>query len=128
MKMDEDLEKCAIEAIPVVSSLCFHVADSKNKSGYHVNLRCDCGTKQVGSVHKSNKRPTFGDGLHELGRLIQQDHSPSCVAEAQELEADEKDVPDASTKRPPDEGVASLNTNEVLMLHRRLKIIQTRTV
>jgi hypothetical protein len=45
----EDLEKCAIETMPVVSSLRCHVADPKNKAGYHVNLRCGCGTKQVGA-------------------------------------------------------------------------------
>ncbi len=32
--MDEDLEKRAIEAIPVVSSLRFHAADANNKAGY----------------------------------------------------------------------------------------------
>jgi hypothetical protein len=37
--MDEDLEKRAIEAMPVVSSLRFHAADAKNKAGYRVNLR-----------------------------------------------------------------------------------------
>ena len=60
LKMDEDLEKRAIEAMPVVSSLRFHAADAKNISGYHVNLRCGCGAKQVGTVRKSSKRPTFG--------------------------------------------------------------------
>jgi hypothetical protein len=60
LKMDEDLEKRAIEAMPVVSSLRFHAADAKNKSDYHVNLRCGCGAKQVGPVRKSSKRPTFG--------------------------------------------------------------------
>jgi hypothetical protein len=58
--MDEDLEKRAIEAMSVVSSLRFHAADAKNKSGYHVKLRCGCGAKQVGTVRKSSKRPTFG--------------------------------------------------------------------
>jgi hypothetical protein len=47
LKMDEDLEKRAIEAMPVVSSLRCHAADAKNKAGYHVNLRCGCGAKQV---------------------------------------------------------------------------------
>jgi hypothetical protein len=72
--MDEDLEKRAIEAMPVVISLRLHAADAKNKSGYHVNLRCGCGApraKQVGTVRKSSKRPTFGGTLRELGRLIQ---------------------------------------------------------
>ena len=82
--------------------------------------------KQVGSIRKSSKRPTFGDCLRELGRLIQQDHGPTCVPPAQELQAAEKDAADASTKRPLDEGAASLNANEVLMLHSRLKIIQAR--
>jgi hypothetical protein len=57
--MDEDLEKHAIEAIPVVNSLSFHAADEKNKSGYHVNLRCSgassyggCGVKQGGLTHR----------------------------------------------------------------------------
>jgi hypothetical protein len=54
--MDEDLEKRAIEAMPVVMSLRFHAADATNKSGYRVNVRCGCGTKQVGSVRKSSKR------------------------------------------------------------------------
>ncbi len=71
-------------------------------------------------------RPTLQDCLRELGRLIQQDHGPTCVAAAQELQAAEKDAADASTKRPADEAVVSLNANDVLMLHRRLKMIQQR--
>jgi len=113
LKMDEDLEKRAIEAMPVVSSLRFHAADAKNKSGYHVNLRCGCGAKQVGPVRKSSKRPTFGDCLRELGRLIQQYHGTTCVAATQKLEAAEKDVADASTKRSHDEGATSFNANQV---------------
>jgi hypothetical protein len=66
------------------------------------------------------------DCLRELGRLIQQDHGLTCVVVAQKLQAAEKDAVDASTKRPPDEGAASLNGNEVLMLHSKLKIIQAR--
>jgi hypothetical protein len=66
LKMDEDLEKRAIEAMTVVSSLRFQTTDAKNKAGYRVNVRCGCGTKQVGPVHKSSKRPTFGDCLREL--------------------------------------------------------------
>jgi hypothetical protein len=42
------------------------------------------------------------------------------------LQAAEKDAADASTKRSHDEGAASLNANQVLMLHNRLKIIQAR--
>jgi hypothetical protein len=34
LKMDEDLEKCVIEALPVVSSLRFHAEQKKNKAGY----------------------------------------------------------------------------------------------
>ncbi len=30
----------------------------RDKADYRVNVRCGCGTKQVGSIHKSNKRPT----------------------------------------------------------------------
>jgi hypothetical protein len=77
LKIDEDLEKRAIEAMPVVSSLHFHAADAKNKSGYHVNLRCGCGATQVGPIRMSSKRPTPGDCLRELGRVIQQDHGPT---------------------------------------------------
>jgi hypothetical protein len=55
LKMDEDLEKRAIEAMPVVSSLRFHAADAKNKAGYRVNVRCGCGAKQVGpSTSRAN--------------------------------------------------------------------------
>jgi hypothetical protein len=74
----------------------------------------------------SNKRPTLQDCLCELGRLIQQDHDPTCVVAAQKLQAAEKDAADVSTKRSHDEGAASLNANQVLMLHIRLKIIQAR--
>ncbi len=42
------------------------------------------------------------------------------------MQAAEKDVADASTKRSHDEGAASLNASQVLMLHSRLKIIQAR--
>jgi hypothetical protein len=75
--MDEDLEKRVIEVIPVVSSLCFHSADAKNKAGYCTNLRCVCGVKQVGTIRMSSKHPTFGDCLRELGRLTQQGHDPT---------------------------------------------------
>ena len=124
--MDEDSEKRAIEDLPVVSSVRFHAGDKTHKSGVYANLRCGCGAKQVGPVRKSSQRPTFGDCLRELGRLIQQDHGPTCVAAAQKLQAAEKDAADASTKRSHDEGAASLNANQVLMLHSRLKIIQAR--
>ncbi len=74
----------------------------------------------------ASKRPTFGDYLRELGRLIQQEHGPTCVAAAQKLQADEKDAADASTKRSHDDRAASLNASQVLMLHSRLKITQAR--
>ncbi len=56
----------------------------------------------------STKFPTLRDCLRELGRLIQQDHGPTCVAAAQKLQAAEKDAADASTKRSHDDGAASL--------------------
>ncbi len=74
-----------IEDHPVVSSLSFIRAIGRDKVGYRVNLRCGC--KQVGPVRMSSKRPTLQDCLRELGRLIQQDHGPTCVAAAQELQA-----------------------------------------
>jgi len=130
--MDEDLKR-AIEDLPVVSSVRFHAGDKTHKAGVYANLRCSaasshggCGAKLVGPVRMSSKRPTLQDCLRELGRLIQQDHGPTCVAAAQELQAAEKDAADASTKRSHDEGAASLNANQVLMLHSRLKIIQAR--
>ena len=130
--MDENFKR-ASEDLPVVSSVRFHAGDKTHKAGVYANLRCSaasshggCGAKLVGPVRKSSTRPTFVDCLRELGRLIQQDHGPICVAAAQKLQAAEKDAADASTKRPPDEGAASLNANEVLMLHSRLKIIQAR--
>ncbi len=120
----ENLLMREIEDHPVVSSLCFICAIGRDKAGYRANLRCGC--EQVGSVRMSSKRPTLQDCLRELGRLIQQDHGPTCVAAAQKLQAVEKDAADASTKRSHDEGPVSLNTNQVLMLHSRLKIIQAR--
>ena len=121
---EENLLMREIEDHPVVSSLCFIRAIGRDKAGYRANLRCGC--KQVGPVRMSSKRPTLQDCLRELGRLIQQDHGPTCVAAAQKLQAAEKDAADASTKRSHDEGAASLNANQVLMLHSRLKIIQAR--
>ncbi len=64
---------------------------------YRVNVRCGCGTKQVGPVRKSSKRPIFGDCLRELGRLIQQDHGPTSVASAQKLQSAEKEPRQASS-------------------------------
>jgi hypothetical protein len=129
----EDLEKRAIEDLPVVSSVGFHVGDKTHKVGVYANLRCcaaspygGCGAKQVGSIRKSNERPTNVDCFRELGRVIQRDHRPTCIASAQELQAAKKDAADASTKRPAGEVAASLTANDVLMLHRRLKMIQQR--
>ncbi len=84
--------------------------------------------KWVGSVRRSSKYPTLIDCLRELGRVIRQDHGPTCVVAAQGLQAAEKDAGDVSTKRPADvdEGAASLNATEVLMLNTRLKMIQER--
>ena len=104
---EENLLMREIEDHPVVSSLCSIRAIGRDKAGYRANLRCGC--KQVWPVRMSSKRPTLQDCLRELGRLIQQDHGPTCVAAAQELQAAEKDGADASTKRSHDEGAASLN-------------------
>jgi hypothetical protein len=68
---------------PVVSSLCFIRAIGRDKAGYRANLM-------------SSKRPTLRDCLRE-------DHGPTCVAVAQELQAAEKDAADASTKRSHDD-------------------------
>ncbi len=108
--------------------MCFHVGDKFHKSGVYANLRCGCGSKQVGSIRKWNERPTNVDCFRELGRVIQRDHDPTCIAAAQELQSVEKAAADVSTKRPADEAAASLNANNVLMLHRRLKMIQKRAV
>ena len=85
--------------------------------------------REAGGAHPqmSSKFPTLRDCLRELGRLIQQDHCPTCVVAEQKLETFEKDLADVTTKRPADEGAASLNANEVLMLHSRLRIIKERT-
>ncbi len=122
-----------IEDLHVVSSVCFHAGDKTHKAGVYANLRCSaasshggCGAKLVGTIRMSTKFPTLRDCLRDLGRLIQQDHDPTCVAAAQKLQAAEKDAADASTQRSHDEGPASLNANQVLMLHSRLKIIQAR--
>ena len=48
--------------------------------------------------------------------------------EAQELQAAEKDAADASTKRPVDEGAASRNANDVLMLRAQLRSLEEHSV
>ena len=39
-EMDEDLEKCVTETIPVVSSVRFHTGYKTHKTDFYVNLRC----------------------------------------------------------------------------------------
>ena len=70
----------------------------------------------------SSNYPTPLDCLRELGPKIQREHDPTCVAGAQKLQSVDEDA--TSTKRPSDEGASSLNANDVLILHSRLKIIQ----
>ena len=70
--------------------------------------------------------PTPVDCLREVGRLIQRGHGPTCIDAAQKLQAVEKDANDTSTKRPADAGASSLNGNDVMMMHGRLKVVQER--
>jgi hypothetical protein len=116
-----------------VSSVGFHAGDKTHKAVVYAKLRCctaspygGCGVKQVGSIRKSSERPTNVDCFRELGRVIQRDHGPTCIAATQELQAVEKDAADASTKRAVDEAAASSTANDELMLHRRLKMLQER--
>ena len=92
----EDLEKRAIEDLHVVSSVGFHAGGKTHKGGVYDNLwSCaassygGCGAKQVGPIRKSSERPTNVDCFRELGRVIQRDHGPTCIAAAQELQAAE---------------------------------------
>jgi hypothetical protein len=92
----EDLEKRAIEDLPVVSSVRLHAGDKTHKSGVYANLRCctvssygGCGAKLVGTIRKSSERPTNVYCFRELGRVIQRDHGPTCIPGAQELQAAE---------------------------------------
>jgi hypothetical protein len=80
----------------------------------------------VGPIRKSIERPTTVDCLREPGRVIQRDHGPTCITKVQQLQAAQKDDDDVSTKRAvdDDEEAVSLNATEVLMLHRRFKMIQ----
>jgi hypothetical protein len=61
----EDLEKRAIEDLPVVSSVRLHAGDKTHKAGVYANLSCcaaspfgGCGSKLVGPIRKSIERPT----------------------------------------------------------------------
>jgi hypothetical protein len=116
-----------------VSSVGFHAGDKTHKAGVYDKLRCcaaspygGCGAKQMGPIRKPSERPTNVDCFRELGRVIQRDHDPTCIAAAQEFQAAEKDATDVSTKRTADEAGVSLTANDVLMLHRRLKMLQQR--
>jgi len=109
----------------------FHAANATYKAGVSANLRCSaasshggCGAHQHGPIRMSSKYPTVLDCLRELGQRIQREHGPTCVAAAQKLQAEDDQA--VSTKRPSDEGAASLNSTEVSMLHTKLKIIQER--
>ena len=135
---EEVLLKREIEDLPVVSSLSFIHAIGRDKAGYCVNLFCNavssyggctdgaCTVKRVGPVRMSTKRPTQSDCLLVLGEQIRQDHGSDCVAVVQAWQA--VSSADESTKRPVDEGAASRNANDVLMLRAQLKSLGERTV
>ena len=128
---EEVLLKREIEDLPVVSSLSFIRAIGRDKAGYRVNLFCDavssyggctdgaCTVKRVGPVRMSTKHPTMRDCLRALLARIQQDHGSDCVAAVQAWQAASSVA--ESTKRPLDEGAASRNANDVLMLRAQLK-------
>ncbi len=61
----------------------------------------------LSAIHMSRKYPTLLDCLRGFGQQIQRDHDPTCVTTTQKLQTDQKDAPDASTKRPDDEVAAS---------------------
>ena len=71
--MGEDLEKCVIETLSVVNSVCFHTGDKTHKTGFYDSLRCgghlETGAKLVGPILMSNERPTSVDCLRELGLI-----------------------------------------------------------
>ncbi len=77
---------------------------------------------QVGSIRICTKHPTMLDCLRELLTRIQQDHGSDCVVVVQTWQ----DASSAaeSTKRPVDEGAASRNANDVLMLRAQLKSLE----
>ncbi len=85
-----------------------------------------CKLKQVGTICMSRDRPTQLECLRELHTQIHQDHDPKCVTAAQPWEAGSSAV--ASTKRPVDEGPASRNANEVLMLRAKIKTLEEHAV
>jgi hypothetical protein len=127
-----------IEDLPVVSSLSFIRAIGRDKAGYRANLRCPvasshggctdggCTVQQVGPIHMSTKHPTMRDCLRELLAQIQQDHGSDCVAAVQAWQGASSAA--ESTKRPVDEGAASRNANDVLMLRAQLKSLGQRAV
>jgi len=135
---EEDLLKREIEDLPVVSSLSFIRAIGRDKAGYRVNLFCDaaslyggckdgaCTVKRVGPVRMSTKHPTMRDCLRALLARIQQDHGSDCVAAVQAWQAASSAA--ESTKRPVDEGAASRNANDVLMLRAQLNSLGERAV
>ena len=71
----------AIEALPVVTVLSPLDASSKDKPGYHVELRClscqeygSCGQRQAGPVRIINTRTTLLACLQELHKQIVDGH------------------------------------------------------
>ena len=134
---EEVLLKREIEDLPVVSSLSFIPTIGRDKTGVSANLRCNvaslhggctdggCTVKQVGPIRMSTKHPTMQDCFRELHTRIQQDHGPKYVASVQAWQAASAA---ASTKRPVDEGSASHNANDVLMLRAKLKSLEVRSV
>ena len=125
---EEDLVKCEIEDHPVVNNVGFLTGSGKNKVVVYANLRCyaaclngDCSVQQVG-IRMSTKRPTQLDCLSELHSRIQQHHGDKCVDAAQSWQVASSAV--TSTKLPVDEGAASRNANDVLMLRTKLKSIE----
>ena len=82
--------------------------------------------KLVGPIRMSTKHPTMLDCLRKLQTRIQQHHGPKCVTAAQAWQAASSAA--ASTKRHVDEGAASRNANDVLMLQAKLKSLEEHVV
>jgi hypothetical protein len=65
LKMDDDLEKCAIEVLPVVSSVRFQEARRKKPAGYRFGRGCNTQT----TTHISSRKRISTSGQRELASM-----------------------------------------------------------
>ena len=86
----ENVEECALESLPIVSTVGIHLPKNKGKAKlneWHVQptLNCTgaCGGKRQPTFHCSASRPTIGHALRAARLAVETQHA-DCIRRATE--------------------------------------------